>query len=100
MGFKFKLGVVSFALFTSYGAQASQWYVKENALVCFSERAFDEQMQYLSQGVKQFVKGCGATDKRYRIVMLDFNTFSASKAKIVENGAVIWIDQGVIDVVK
>ena len=77
----------------SVSAQAQQFHLKQDELICTSENAYNEQMQYLSQGVKQFVSGCGATPKEYQIVMLDFNTYSASKGRIVENGRTVWFSQ-------
>jgi len=77
----------------STAAYAQQFYIEKDSLFCTSERAYDEQMQYLAQDVRQFVSGCGATPNEYQIVMLDFNTFSASKGRIVENGRTIWFSQ-------
>ncbi|WP_277811959.1 hypothetical protein [Chromohalobacter canadensis] len=88
-----KLAFAAILASLSTATYAQQFYIKADSLICTSEKSYDEQMQYLAQGVKKYVSGCGSTTKKYQLVMLDFNNYSASKARIVENGQVIWFDQ-------
>lgn len=69
---------------------AADWYLTKNSLICSSEAALDTQMKYLAQGVMKFSDGCGASKAEFRVVMLDYNVISATKAKIVENGLTIY----------
>jgi DNA polymerase III epsilon subunit-like protein len=88
--------ILALMSFSATSQAQTQWFIEGNSLVCSSEEAFDEQMMTLAQGVKQFVSGCRGTPKAYQVVMLELNTFSASKARIVETGAVVFVDQGSI----
>ncbi len=72
-------------------AQAAPNILQGGSLFCASEEAFDEQMAYLANGVKEFVDGCGATNKDYKVIILDLNLFSATKVKVIENGLTVWV---------
>lgn len=72
-------------------AQAAQYSIPQGTLVCVSEQAYDEQIQYAVQGVDELVDGCGFTKADFPVVMLDYNVLSASKAKIISNGLVVFV---------
>lgn len=71
--------------------QAAPKILQGGSLFCASEEAFDEQMKYLANDVQEFVDGCGATNKDYKVIILDLNLFSASKVKVIDNGLTVWV---------
>jgi len=38
----------------------------------------------LNQGVRKVIDGCGITKKDYRVILRDYNTFSASVVEVIE----------------
>ncbi|MEE4371648.1 hypothetical protein V2J67_04670 [Pseudomonas alliivorans] len=72
-------------------AEAAPRILEAGSLFCASEEAFDEQMKYLANDVKEFVDGCSVTNKEYRVIILDLNLFSASKVKVIDKGLTIWV---------
>ncbi|MEE4921701.1 hypothetical protein V2K54_04550 [Pseudomonas alliivorans] len=72
-------------------AQAAPRILEGGSLFCASEEAFDEQMKYLANDVKEFVEGCSVTNQDYRVIILDLNLFSASKVKVIDKGLTIWV---------
>ena len=75
------------------GAFAQQtMYLKKDVLVCASESSYDRQISYLAQGVKKYADGCGATNKKYKVVPLDLNMMSPSKFEILELNQDVWVE--------
>lgn len=71
---------------------AGGWTLEGDSLICQSEEAFDTQMQYLAQGVKQYAQGCGGSKKDYRVVVKEYNLLHPSKVVVVENGMTVWVN--------
>ncbi len=88
-----KKGVIALGLsvLVATSAQAAPKILQAGSLFCASEEAFDEQMTYLANDVQEFVEGCGATNKDYKVIILDLNLFSASKVKVVDKGLTVWV---------
>lgn len=85
-----KLTVLALGALLSGNVLAAPWTLKESSLICPTKEAYDTQLNYLVQGVKKLVGGCGFTKQRYQVVVLDLNIFSASKVQVIDNDAVVW----------
>ncbi len=91
------VGVVTVAIIAaslSTSLAAGDWYLKNGQLVCTTQSAYREQVQYLSHGVQGAVPGCGVTEKRYRVVPLDINIVAPSRVRIIDRRANVWVDAG------
>jgi hypothetical protein len=82
----------AFGMLAANAAHAAPKILESGSLICESEEAFDTQMQYLAQDVKEFAPGCGASNKAYKVVVLDLNILSATKVTVIENGITVWVN--------
>lgn len=85
------LCVLGLTLLVATAANAAPKTLKAGSLFCQSEDAFDTQMKYLADDVQEFAPGCGATNKDYKVVIIDLNLMSATSVKVIENGLTVWI---------
>ncbi|WP_280554352.1 hypothetical protein [Halomonas sp. 25-S5] len=85
-------------LAVSSGAFAQETYLEKDTLICFSEEAYDRQIRYLNQGVRKVIDGCGITKKEYRVIPMEYNTFSASVVEVIEFGEVVYVGNNGLDI--
>lgn len=78
-------------LMAASAAQAAQYSIPKDTLVCVSEEGYDEQLQYAVQGVNELVDGCGFINADFPVVVLQRKILSASKVKIISNGLVVYL---------
>jgi len=83
---------VSLSLLSTSALAQQAMYIDENSLVCVTERGWDRQYSYLSQGIEKLVDGCFVTNQKLRVVLLDMELISPSQFEIVDNGQAVWVD--------
>lgn len=84
------ISFVCFGLLLSANALAAPMTLKKGSLICPSEKAYDTQINYISQGVNKLVGGCGFANKDYKVLVLDLNLISASEVQVLEIDAPVW----------
>ncbi|MBK3455168.1 hypothetical protein [Pseudomonas sp. MF6754] len=92
MNLRYMVFVCSIGMLAANVAYAAPKVLQGGSLICATEEAFDSQMQYLAQDVKEFAPGCGASNKDYKVVILDLNILSATKVQVIENGLTLWVN--------
>lgn len=73
-------------------ARKNKRFLHPNSLVCISKEAYQTQTKYVAAGYESIVDGCLKTPIEYEIIILDYNTFSPSKIRIIESNRDLWTD--------
>lgn len=71
---------------------ARPWTLKQGVLVCPTEQDYKLQVKSATQGINDFVGGCGVTEQSFQVVMIELNMISPSHARIPGYDIDVWAD--------
>lgn len=72
-------------------AQAESWYLPEGTIACLTSKSFEAQRKLIAQNKHELAEDCGTTKQRFYVSIINYNFFSGSHVKVLENDVELWV---------
>lgn len=83
----------TFSLLTlSMTVLADGYYIKNDRIVCDSEKQYRDQIKHLVDGNRSLIRGCEINYGDTPIALVDANLHGPSKVEILMTGRIVWTE--------
>jgi glutathionylspermidine synthase len=87
----FRFFALSMALVLANIAEAADYVIKDETLVCDTEKTYRAQIKHLVDGNQSLIEGCDITMGEASVKLIDANATTPSQVEFTLTGRQVWV---------